>query len=249
MNMSVSYSLYDEVSRRRKATKIIAILKDHLNQDLSHLRILDLGCGSGIIASCLSHISAQTVGVDRDMTLLRFARSYRPDMSTLHFSAGSAANLPYLSNLFDVVLCAQVYEHVDDQAALAREVWRVLKPGGICLFSGPNRLAVIEEHYWLPFLSWLPRALANLYMRIFRRGCVYDAYPRTYWHIRRLWRRFIVKDYTVKMIRDPERFGVERYVSKRSIVRRLPIQVLQWLTPLFPNYNWILEKPYDAVGK
>ncbi len=56
----------------------------------------------------------------------------------------------------DLVICAQVYEHVPDDRRLAEEVYRVLKPGGVVFFSGPNWLFPIEGHYHLPFLHWLP---------------------------------------------------------------------------------------------
>jgi 2-polyprenyl-3-methyl-5-hydroxy-6-metoxy-1,4-benzoquinol methylase len=236
-------SLYDEDSRRRKAEKIITVLRDFLAADLSQLRVLDVGCGSGIIARQISLISKQTFGVDLDLDLLRFAQGHRSIALNLHFFSGDVAKLPCAPDQFDVVICAQVYEHVKDQQALAREVWRILKPGGVCFFSGPNRLAIMEEHYWLPFLSWLPRFLSDGYMRLFRRGRIYDAYPRSYWFIRRLWSRFDAHDMTLKMIRDPGRYSVTEQVHRFGLLRHLPLPVLRVGVWLIPNYNWILVKP------
>ena len=126
---------------------------------------------------------------------------------------------------------------------LADEVWRVLRPGGVCFFSGPNRLALMEEHYWLPLLSWLPRPAAHLYMRAFKRGRWYDAYPRFYWQIRSLWRAFTIHDYTLPMLREPERFAVDRRFGKIAWIGRLPARLLGSLAFLVPNFNWVLVKP------
>jgi SAM-dependent methyltransferase len=229
--------------RTRKAEKIQAILKDFLGQDLSQFYCLDVGCGEGVISNYLAPDFNETVGVDINL--------YRPvnnddaigvKDSKAHFSIASGRKLPISDNSFDIVICSQVYEHVIDQIGLAKEIERVLKMGGVCFFSGPNRLAIIEEHYWLPFLSWLPRKLSNLYMRLFKRGDFYDAYPLFYWQIRSLWASFEIHDYNIDMLRDPNRYFVSERVNKYSWLEYLPDWVLRFIMPLYPNYNWILVK-------
>ncbi|OGO64260.1 MAG: hypothetical protein A2Z45_07030 [Chloroflexi bacterium RBG_19FT_COMBO_55_16] len=101
----------------------------------------------------------------------------------------------------------------------------------------------MEEHYWLPLLSWPPRPLSNLYMRLFQRGNVYDVYPLFYWQIRDLWRSFIINDYTLTLIHEPHRFATGSRLGKFAWVSRLPTWLLRMFTPLYPNYNWILVKP------
>jgi SAM-dependent methyltransferase len=146
----------------------------------------------------------------------------------------------------DIVVCAQVYEHTADAPALVREVWRVLRTGGVCFFSGPNRLAIVEEHYWLPFLSWLPQRLADRYMRLFKRGERYDIDPLFYWQIRHLWGGFVIFDYTVPMLRHPDRFGLSERLGRLRWLSRLPAWLFRLLMPLLPNYNWILVKSKDT---
>jgi SAM-dependent methyltransferase len=160
--------------RERKADKILAILQDFLGANLERYTCLDVGCSRGIISATLAPHFKLMVGVDVDRPAVRLAAAAKSTARNAaagpFFAIGSGHSLPFDGGSFDVVVCAQVYEHVTDQPALAREVERVLRPGGICFFSGPNRLAVVEEHYWLPFLSWLPRPLASAYMRLFKRG-------------------------------------------------------------------------------
>lgn len=229
-------------SRGRKAEKIAAILTEHLGDDLSSLRALDVGCSLGWIAQALSDRFALTVGIDPQRQGLVDAAG--GGAKAPRFVAGDGARMPFGDAQFDVVIYAYVYEHIEEQQAVAGEIWRVLRPGGVCLFSGPNRLAAVEEHFRLPFLSWLPRPLAGLLTQAIRRRA-YDVYPRAWWTLRRMWRRFAIRDYTVKMIADPARYSVEEHVGRGGAISRLPRPLLRALAPIYPNYNWILEKPRE----
>jgi len=240
---SAVHLLYDEASRRRKAHKISTILKEYLGRDLSALHALDVGCSSGWITYSLRDQFAGLVGIDIDREGLLHATRLGGGESTPRFVLGDGGRLPFAREQFDAAICAQVYEHVPHQQALADEVWRVLKPGGVCFFSGPNRLAVMEEHYWLPFLSWLPRPLAHAYVRFTRRGREYDVAARTIWTMRRLWSRFEIRDVTIEMIRHPQRYSVTEQVQRFGALQRLPASVLKAMAWLIPNYNWVLRKP------
>jgi len=220
---------------------VLAILQDFAGDEIGQFLTLDVGCASGGITFNLAPFVDRMVGIDPDQPAVK--QAFRSnEFPNLKFTIASGSQIPFSSESFDLLICAQVYEHVDNQAGLASEVWRVLRPGGVCFFSGPNRLAVIEEHYWLPFLSWLPRSLANVYMRIFHRGANYDAYPLTYWQIRGLWRSFTIIDYTIQLLRYPENFASQEKLRRYGWIRKLPLGILRVLTPLFPNYNWILVK-------
>lgn len=231
-------------TRRRKATKIVAVLRDFLRADLAQAAVLDVGCAAGVMTDEIAKHCRSVVGIDMDEVAL--ASAQRRASGNLEFVFADAMRIPFPDGAFDVAICAQVYEHVSDQPPLAAEIWRVLRPGGVCFFSGPNRLAFMEEHYWLPCLSWLPQSLADRYMRLFRRGQVYDIRPRFYWEIRRLWAAFSLHDYTVRMIREPQRFAVSDQLGRLAWVSRLPEWTLWALTLFLPNYNWILVKPAPA---
>ena len=246
--MSVAHHspLYDEASRRRKAQKIGRALEAQVGGPLNQLIGVDVGCSSGRITQALSDQFALLVGVDVDYEAIQFATGLMGAESSSWFAVASGGRLPFEAEHFDVAICAQVYEHVDDQQALADDIWRVLKPGGLCFLSGPNRLAVMEEHYWLPLLSWLPRPLAHVYMLVMRRGREYDAFPRTVWTLRRLWRKFEIEDMTIAMIREPERYGVADQVKRFGPLRHMPESALQVMAWLLPNYNWVLRKPTSS---
>jgi 2-polyprenyl-3-methyl-5-hydroxy-6-metoxy-1,4-benzoquinol methylase len=230
--------------RSRQANKILAILKDFLGQDLSNLKCLDIGCGTGAISKQLAEEFGQLVGVDIDLESA--GTDYTSAGGNGMFAVADGGRVPAPDGSFDIVICAQVYEHASDQRALATEIWRVLRSGGICFFSGPNRLAVMEEHYWLPLLSWLPRPIADGYVRLLGRGKRYDVNALFYWQLRELWQPFIIFDYTAELIQNPQRFGMAEKLGSLGWISQLPRVLVKMLIPFVPNYNWILMK-HDAV--
>jgi ubiquinone/menaquinone biosynthesis C-methylase UbiE len=98
-------------------------------------RILDLGCGTGIIARVLRERlggAAKIVGVDASVPMIEKARSLAPE---LDFREGSAMALPFADGSFELVLCQEMLQFVPDRPAALREVRRVLSPGGRFLTS------------------------------------------------------------------------------------------------------------------
>jgi SAM-dependent methyltransferase len=232
-----------EISRREKADKIVSILQDFSKQDLRQYTCLDLGCATGIITSFLKNSFHVIFGVEVDEKLARETVRHSAQDSIIVVADGGKTPFPPQS--FNVIICAQVYEHAHDPKTLPVEIWRLLKPGGMCFFSGPNRWSPIEEHYWLPFLSWLPRPMANIYLRLARRGKIYDVRPLYYWQLRALFQRFEVHDYTVQLFHQPERFGLSTQNTLLKLVKLFPTWLIRLFILWLPNYNWVLVKKIE----
>lgn len=243
--------LDDLASREKKALKIGAILRaaELDDEDTAAMTCLDVGCANGTISRLLAPRFKRMIGLEYEEGALIppwDAEAGVPWPDNLLLARGDAVHLPLPDQAVDLVICAQVYEHVYDADAMAAEIWRVLVPGGVCFFSGPNRLSVIEPHCFLPFISWLPRSWANAYIRLAGRGSHYDETSRTWWGLKRLWRAFDVVDHTYAMLVNPAAFHCGDESAAMAWVGRLPEWLLRALTPLYPNYNWVLYKPGEA---
>lgn len=228
-------SLADEALRARKAAKIQAVLAEEGMFDRAGIRILDIGCSFGIILTALTPADGLGVGIDIDRNL-----GSRSD--NVEFIRGDAEHLPFSPAAFDVVICNHVYEHTDDAKQLLREINRVLKTDGVCYFAGPNKFELIEPHYRLPFLSWLPRSLADRYMRISGKGSCYPEKPYSLPNIRTLVSNFQVISYTEKILRDPVRYNSTDILPVVSVKRLIAIVIYRFVPFFFPGFVYILKK-------
>lgn len=225
----------DEQNRARKAAKIKAVLADEGVFDNSSIRILDIGCSFGHILRRLTPASGIGVGVDIDENIGSHSEN-------VFFVRSDAEYLPFANESFDVVVCNHVYEHTDDATLLLAEIRRVLSSDGVCYFAGPNKYDLIEPHYGLPFLSWLPRKIADRYVRLFGKGSSYPEKPYSPPRIRQLLKDFAVTSYTEKIMQDPVRYKATDILPVDSAKRRIAIFVHKVAPFFFPGFVYTLRK-------
>ena len=233
--------MYDVTMREQKAKKMLSVLDEHYSEKLETLSLLDIGCSTGIISNELSKRFGKVIGIDVDEEAVIHAKKYY-QTDNLHFSVEDGINLRFPDNFFDVVICAHVYEHVPDSHKLISEIHRVLKPEGTCYFAAGNRITLIEPHYALPLLSIIPKPLANLYLRAFKKGDFYYENLLTVWRLRSLVSQFEVIDYSSKIIQDPEKYCATEIVRPGSLKQKIALWVLERAYWLFPTYVWLLRK-------
>jgi 2-polyprenyl-3-methyl-5-hydroxy-6-metoxy-1,4-benzoquinol methylase len=116
-------AMLDEAKRRRKAAKLIAVLRHALGRDdLSGLRALDVGCSAGFIADELAAAGATTTGVDIDEPGLAVARERFG--ARVDFRLARGEDLPLDDGSVDVAVLNHIYEHVvDPEAGCSTWAW------------------------------------------------------------------------------------------------------------------------------
>lgn len=231
--------MYSDEGRVRKATTTRLILAKALGERLAVANVLNVGCSTGIIdAELAPHVGSLT-GIDIDAKAVKFAQDSH-QARNLEFRVGDAMNIDMPDASFDVVLCAQVYEHVPDPVRLMKEIERVLKPGGVCYFAATNRWNPIEQHYKLPLLSMIPVSWAHVYLRLLRRGDYYYERHMTWKQLLGLVKNFKVEDITTEVLDDPARYQAEYLFPGRNLaLARFFKRIAYWA---FPGYIWLLWK-------
>ncbi|MBI4351435.1 MAG: class I SAM-dependent methyltransferase [Elusimicrobia bacterium] len=238
---AIEPEMSDSSKREQKGRKILSVLSDHYGGALGGLELLDIGCSMGFIANLLASEFGKVVGADIDIRAVEHAKaSFKA--GNLAFVAQDGIGLEFADASFDVVVCNHVYEHVPDRAKLFSEIRRVLKPGGVCYLAAANRLGFLEPHHRLPLLSWLPKPLAHVYVRLAGTGDSYYETLLTLGGIRDMVRGFEVVDYTRKILRDPVGFSATEMVAPGSFAQAAALFVFNYLYWLMPTYIWLLKK-------
>jgi 2-polyprenyl-3-methyl-5-hydroxy-6-metoxy-1,4-benzoquinol methylase len=238
--------MLDEGSRRVKAAKIAAIIQHFRGgRSLDGLDILDVGCSGGIIADELHRRGARMIGLDIDIPGLSKAGAQFADSAS--FVCADSERMPLADASVDVVICNHVYEHVVDPEQLFAELRRVVRPDGLLYLGLGNRLGVVEPHYRLPFLSWLPRPLAHRYVRLFGRADHYHEAFLTWSGLKRLCAGLQVWDYTYAVLSDPRTFAAGDVVPRWT--GSVPAWLLKAARPLVPTYIWVATRvPSRPLG-
>lgn len=113
-------------------------------------RVLELGCGYGRVLQRLLGKSEKIVGIDTSFTSLRMTREFIGNSPSCHLIEMDAAELGFRKDCFDAVVCIQngISAFAVNQRKLIEESVRVIRPGGIALFSS------YSEHFWKDRLGW-----------------------------------------------------------------------------------------------
>ncbi len=207
-------------------------------------RVLDNGCGVGMYAEHLALHCPAITGLEYD-----FERAAQAHKASEQIVNGAGEHLPFPGGTFSLILSHEVLEHVQDDRLAAREMVRVLKPGGRLALFVPNRGYPFETHgiYWrgkyrfgnIPLVNWLPALWRN---RLAPHVRVYTA--------RDLQRLFA--GLPVRIVQRTIIFGAyDNLIVRFGVTGRLLRTVLQWAerTPLRIfglSHFWVIEKSIDG---
>ena len=128
------------------------------------IRALDWGCGRGLWTLWLREQGCDAYGVDvselpiSNGRALFVERGHPADSLRVLDSVGRT---DFPDAAFDVIVSNQVFEHVSDIDSVAREMWRLLRPGGIGYHVFPAHKYFVEGHLFMPLVHWLPKNRAR----------------------------------------------------------------------------------------
>lgn len=131
------------------------VMKERFGADLSGIRLLDVGCGGGVLAEEFARLGPRVTGIDVSAESLEVARAHaRSEGLSIDYQAGSATGLPFDGSSFEVVSCCDVLEHIPGWERVIAEVGRVLTPGGLFLFDTINRTPKSRSTFIFGLQEW-----------------------------------------------------------------------------------------------
>jgi len=156
---------WDQSSEFKPLHEINPLRLEYINRHapLANKRVLDVGCGGGILSESMAKAGATVTGIDLSEPAL--------EVATLHAMEGGISNVSYEccsaeeyaakhERSFDIVTCMEMLEHVPEPENIVQSCERLLKPGGVAFFSTLNRnnkswlMAIVGAEY---ILNLLPR--------------------------------------------------------------------------------------------
>lgn len=202
----LAHRWWDPDSEFRPLHQINPLRLDWINSHvpLDGKRVLDVGCGGGILSDSMTRKGAEVLGIDLSAKALKVAQLHALEAGTTNVAyreVSAEALAAEQPGSFDVVTCMEMLEHVPDPASIVRSCAALAKPGGWVFFSTINRnpkaflFAIVGAEY---VLNLLPRG-THEYLKFVRpselagycrgagldlvhtRGMEYNPLTRRYW--------------------------------------------------------------------
>ena len=159
-------------------------------------RVLDIGCGPGLMTEALVERGGEVWGVDFLEPALAWARAEAEKASwgdRAHYVAGDAQALPFAAATFDTVIAMGVLEYLSDAYRFVAEVRRVLRPGGVLVISVPSRISPyhLAQSFLDRFVGPPYRLIRRLVTGSVRRSHIADhpRHPLAPWRLNRILAR------------------------------------------------------------
>ena len=135
-----------------------------INNSIKNLRILDIGCGGGLLCEPLSRLGARVVGIDASEKNIKIAKTHAKESNLkISYYCASPENFKYKGK-FDVILNMEIVEHVHDINLFLKESSKFLNKNGIMFIATLNKtlksyiFAIVGAEY---VLRWLPVGTHN----------------------------------------------------------------------------------------
>jgi len=202
----LAHRWWDPDSEFRPLHQINPLRLDWINSHvpLDGKRVLDVGCGGGILSDSMARKGAEVLGIDLSAKALKVAQLHALEAGTTNVAyreVSAEALAAEQPGSFDVVTCMEMLEHVPDPASVVRSCAALARPGGWVFFSTINRnpkaflFAIVGAEY---VLNLLPRG-THEYLKFVRpselagycrgagldlvhtRGMEYNPLTRRYW--------------------------------------------------------------------
>ncbi|MEZ4601020.1 MAG: bifunctional 2-polyprenyl-6-hydroxyphenol methylase/3-demethylubiquinol 3-O-methyltransferase UbiG [Syntrophotaleaceae bacterium] len=136
-------SLLEHVSNPWRFPYFQRILHHEGRKGFCGKRLLDVGCGGGVLTEEFAAIGLTVTGLDPSEKSIQAARAHaRENGLAIEYRHGSGDRLPFDTGSFDLVSCCDVLEHIQNWDHVVAEVARVLKPGGLFFYDTINRTPI-----------------------------------------------------------------------------------------------------------
>jgi len=231
----------DNTAEENNGRRIIAVCQHFSYRPLEELTCLHIGAAEGVMTEYLAKNFKKVIAADINAHDLRLGKHLRP-VGNIERICTDGTNLGLSDVSIDVIICDHIHEKISQQKAFMAEIYRILRYDGFCYFGAFNKYSIVEQNHRLPFLSWFPRVIAELYMKLAGRKGRYYSRLVSLSNLKDLTDNFWRQDYTSLIRRNPKAFLSDDIYRPNSPVARFPKRLFKYIYPFLKDWIWILTK-------
>lgn len=223
---------------------VLSLAEKKLKKKANQLKILDVGSGHGDYTEEFSKYTKKVVGVEPYADAYKYSIKNRRNKK-INYRNNLVEDLK-TKEKFDLVVCLTTIEHMPNAERSFIKIYKMMRSNSILYLTAPNKLWPYDNHYNLPFLSWLPLPIADMYLKLTGRGNSYGdcSYSMTYFQLRCFLKKF---KWEFEFITPDIKAGYLGCGKFRppiyySAIRNLGVRLIR----IFPFF-WVLSKGFIVV--
>jgi 2-polyprenyl-3-methyl-5-hydroxy-6-metoxy-1,4-benzoquinol methylase len=204
-------------------------LAKNSGEGLAAKKVLDLGCGDGVLTHKLVEQGAICYGIDLSDIAIKFAtEKHKERNSKAKFKCASVYETGFDDHFFDVVICSDVIEHLQEPERLLKEIDRILKVGGKAIISTPIKFTE-KPLDPMHVVEWFPSEFRKIIGKVFEEANFCVSHPLCWFELFSFSRVTRIGVNALSRIKNPFLSSSERWtyfclqyaiISKRSNSRR-----------------------------
>lgn len=244
------YGLYpgpiDEKMSKGAVAEIIMAVKKYVDKPIDSLDVLEVGSGRGYYAYEMSKHFKSVIGVDPYDEAFKSAQKLSNNKKGLEFKKILVENFK-TKKKFDLIVALTVLEHMQNKKRSFKKIFSLLKDDGVIYITAPNKYWPFEQHYGLPFLSWLPLPIANIYLKVTKGVDSYEdcSYSTGYLEIKKFLSQFTTNfEFILPFDKESDYLNCGHKSPISSALRNIGIQLIK-----FNSLFWCVSKGFIVVAK
>lgn len=223
---------------RAAVKEMLSAAEKYLDKNIKLCDVLDVGSGTGNYSyELLKHVHG-VVGVEPFKVGYEYSINKYKKTRNLHFHNYHIEDFE-TKKKFDLIVALTVIEHMENQKKAFKKIFSLLKEGGMVYITAPNKYWLFEQHYGLPFLSWLPLPIANKYLQLIKSVKSYKdcSYSLGYTQTKRFLKQFTSHvDFLLPFDQENSYLNCGKSQPIHKFIKKLGIKLIS-LNPFFWNFS------------
>lgn len=218
--------------------EVVEVVKRYLSKSPKSLSVLDVGSGHGEYSTEMAKFFGKVTGVEPFKDAYKVAISKMGKTKNLKFFHSKIEDFK-AKEKFDLVTHFTVFEHMSTPKQGFDRIFSLLNKNGIIYLTAPNKYWLFEQHYGLPFLSWLPLPLANKYLELAKGKKSYEdcSYSRSYEGMKEFFDQYHCEyKFILPFDENSAYIGCGKNQQIFSLIKKLGIALIRF-HPFFWNFS------------